>query len=73
MILKFSYEEEYINCLLSIDTNLIAVSSSMILHDFLSIEIEILDDEKQKEISFDSIDLEKLNPKIFPINIQYSR
>ncbi len=73
MILKFSYDEEYVNCLVSIDSNLIAVSSSMILHDYLSIEIEVLDDEKQKEISFSTIDLEKINPNMFPINIQFSR
>jgi hypothetical protein len=73
MTLKFSYNEETINCFVSIDSNLIAVSSSMILHDLLNIEIESLDEQKQNEISFGSIDLEKLNSKLFSINVLYSR
>ena len=73
MVLKFSYNEEDISCLVSIDSNLIAVNSSMILHEYLNIDIEVLDDEKQNMSLYSSIDLDKINSKLFPINILYSR
>jgi hypothetical protein len=70
MLIEFAYNGERIACLVSLESNLIAVSSSLILHDLLSIEVEFVNKENKEDTAdrlFESIDLDKLNARTFQL------
>ena len=61
MIIEFSFENEQILCLVELETNFVAISSNLLLHDLLKIEIEKTDDNLNNCIP--------LKHRIFPLNV----
>jgi hypothetical protein len=71
MVIEFVCDGDIINCILSIDSNFVSISSALILHDLVNIDVKVV--ENDEIIPNCLTELDELNANTFSLNIQYSR